>query len=418
MDILIRRATILDPSSPHHRQTQDILIQNGFIAEIGDINAKADKVVTAKDLHLSTGWVDGFSNFCDPGQEYCETLETGAAAAAHGGFTDVFLVPGTQPPIHTKAAVEYVKSRSKHLPVHLHPIGAVTKNLEGKELAEMYDMHQSGAQAFGDGWQSIQSSGLLLKALQYLKAIDKTIIQLPGEESIGGRGLMNEGVVSTQLGLPGKPAISEELMIMRDLELARYAGSKIHFTGVSTARSLQLIAAAKTQGIRVTCSVTPYHLFYCDEDLRSYDTNLKVNPPLRTPEDREALRQGVKDGMVDAIASHHLPRHTDQKMTEFEYAENGMIGLETAFGIAHTTLEELPLEKLVALFTASRTIFGLPPASLQAGQAATLTLFQPRQSWTVTRLHSRSQNSPFFGTTLTGKPVGIINKDQLILTEL
>ena len=418
MDILIRRATILDADSPFHRQTHDILIQSGTIAEIGTVNAKADKVIEAKDLHVSVGWVDTFANFCDPGQEYCETLATGAAAAAAGGYTDVLLVPDTKPPVHNKAAVEYVVSRSRELPVHLHPIGAVSKNLEGKELAEMYDMHQSGAQAFGDGWHSIQNSGLLLKALQYLKAIDKTIIQLPDENSIGGKGLMNEGVVSTQLGLPGKPAIAEELMILRDLELARYTGSRIHFTGISTAQSLALIKEAKEQGIQVTCSVTPHHLFFTDDDLRGYDTNLKVNPPLRTVEDRNALIEGIQQGVVDAIASHHLPRHTDQKMTEFEYAEIGIAGIETAFGAASTALSSLPLENLVSLFTNARALFGLKAVSIEKGQKASITIFQPEEAWTVHRLRSRSANSPFIGKTLKGKPLGIISKDQLILNEL
>ncbi|MGV3528894.1 MAG: dihydroorotase [Flavisolibacter sp.] len=418
MDILIRRATILDADSPFYRQTHDLFIQNGIIADIGNIDAKADKVVEAADLHVSAGWVDAFAHFCDPGQEYCETLETGAAAAAAGGYTDVLLVPDTKPPVHNKSAVEYIASRSRQLPVNLHPIGAVSKNLEGKELAEMYDMHQSGAQAFGDGWHSIQNSGLLLKALQYLKAIDKTIIQLPDENSIGGKGLMNEGVVSTQLGLPGKPAIAEELMILRDLELARYTGSRIHFTGVSTAQSLSLIKSAKEQGIQVTCSVTPHHLFFSDDDLRGYDTNLKVNPPLRTAEDRNALIEGIQNGIVDAIASHHLPRHIDQKVTEFEYAEIGIAGIETAFGVAHTVLHSLPLEKLVSFFTNARGLFGLPAVSIKKGQKASITLFQPREEWSVNRLRSRSANSPFTGKKLTGKPLGIISKDQLILNEL
>ena len=222
-----------------------------------------------------------------------------------------------------------------HLPVQIFPIGSVTKNAEGKELSEMYDMFNTGAIAFSDGLNPVQSSGILQKALEYILAIDATIIQLPDDKSIGPSGLMNEGEISTRLGLAGKPALSEELMIARDIELVRYTNSKIHFTGVSTAKSLEIDCCRKKRKTsNVTCSVTPYHLFFCDDDLASYDTNLKVNPPLRTKKDRDALRNGIKNGMIDFIASHHQPQDWDNKVCEFEYAKNGMEGLESVFGAA------------------------------------------------------------------------------------
>jgi dihydroorotase len=418
MKILIKQARLVDPSSPFNGQTADIFIENGIIRSIRKkISEKADHEISMEGLHVSPGWVDVFANFADPGYEYKETLETGAAAAVAGGYTDVLVIPNTKPAIHDKAAVEYISQKSKSLPVNIHPLGAITKNTEGKELAEMYDMKASGALAFSDGLNSIQSAGLLLKALQYVKAFDGTIIQLPDDKSIIPHGLMNEGIISTRLGLPGKPAMAEELMVARDIKLARYAESKLHFTGVSTKKSLEYIRRGKEGGIEVSCSVTPYHLFFCDEDLSSYDTNLKVNPPLRTIAEREALKTAVIDGTVDCIATHHLPHENDSKVVEFQYAENGMIGVETAYPVVNAAIDGLTAEKTVELFSINpRRIFNLPAATIQEHTAASLTLFIPDKKWIFTEadIKSKSKNSPFTGKELKGKVVGIINKSSLI----
>ena len=418
MDILLRQVRIIDPSSPFHQQQVDILIQNGKIGQIGNIDSNATRELQINGLHVSPGWVDVYANFCDPGMEYKETLVTGAHASAAGGFTDVMVLPNTMPVLHNKSLVEYIVQKSKQLPVNIHPIGAITKNAEGKELAEMYDMHESGAVAFSDGTNTIQSSGILLKALQYLKAIDKTVIQVPDDKAISATGLMNESVESTRLGLPGKPAIAEELMVQRDIELAKYTNSKIHLTGISTAKSIDLIKAAKKEGISVTCSVTPYHVCFCDEDLAGYDTNLKVNPPLRSRIDREAIRAALLDGSIDCIATHHLPQDTDHKVVEFEYADYGMTGLETCFAAIHTCMPGLPVEKLVDLMSVNpRRIFGLENLSITTDAAASLTLFLPSEQWTVKTLQTKSANTPFIGRELTGKAIGIINKDKLFLNE-
>src|SRR5215467_426435 len=245
MNILIKRARIVDPSSPLNGQITDIFIENGVIKQLNkNLSMEADQEISLADLHVSPGWMDVFANFADPGYEFKETLETGAAAAAAGGFTDVMIIPNTNPVIHNKANIEYIIQRAKSLPVNIHPIGAITRNAEGKELAEMYDMQLSGAIAFSDGLNSVQSSGLLLKALQYVKAFDGIIIQLPDDKTVNPQGLMNEGIVSTRLGLAGKPSMAEELVIARDINLARYAESKIHFTGLSTKRSLEHIRRA------------------------------------------------------------------------------------------------------------------------------------------------------------------------------
>jgi dihydroorotase len=419
MNILVRQARIIDPSSPFHLQTTDLLIENGVITSIeSSITGGADQIIDIPGLHVSPGWVDVFAHFCDPGFEFRETLESGAAAAAAGGFTDVMVVPNTAPVVHSKSTVEYIVQKSRYLPVTVHPIGAITKNNEGKELAEMYDMHASGAVAFSDGICSIQSSGLLLKALQYLKAVDKTIIQLPDDRAINPGGLMNEGIVSTRLGLPGRPAIAEELMIARDIELVKYTGSRLHFTGISTAKAVELIRNARSEGLEVTCSVTPYHLYYCDEDLTDYNTNLKVNPPLRTAADRQALQEAVLDGTIDCIASHHLPQDIDNKVSEFEYAKHGMIGLQTAFAVVRTAIPKITTERLVELFAINpRRIFGLVQAEINQGAKVRMSLFAPETSWTFDNNRSRSANSPFLGTALTGAPVGIINEDKLFLNQ-
>lgn len=419
MKILLRQATIIDPSSPFHLQKADILIANGVFQQIDTvISTDADHTVNMTGAYLSPGWVETFTNACDPGFEYKETIESAALAAANGGYTDVMVLPNTTPAVHTKAGVEYLVQKGKFLPVTIHPIAAVTKNTDGKELAEMYDMASSGAVAFSDGTKSIQDAGLLLKALQYVKAINKTIIQLPDDKSINPHGLMNEGIVSTQLGLPGKPAIAEELQITRDIELVKYTGSKLHFTGVSTQKSIELIRKAKADGLPVTCSVTPYHLCFTDEDLKEYDTNLKVNPPLRTAADRKALQEALLDGTIDCIAAHHLPEDIDHKITEFEYARYGMISLQTAFAVVYKTLPQLTPEKLVSLFALQpRNIFGLDQASIQIGQPAQCSLFSLDQQWVFEKEnnHSKSTNSPFFGTSFGAKPIGIINKGNLLL---
>ncbi|MGB8193236.1 MAG: dihydroorotase [Chitinophagaceae bacterium] len=419
MKILIRKARIIDPSSPFHNSVHDIFIDGDFITAIADdLSGEADQVIETDGLHLSPGWVDVFANFNDPGYEYKETLDSGALAAAAGGFTHVFVIPNTNPVIDSKSQVEYIRRRSASLPVHIHPIGAITRNAEGKELAEMYDMHSSGSIAFSDGVNSIQSSGLLLKALQYVKAFDGVVIQVPDDTTVGTYGLMNEGATSTRLGLPGKPAMSEELMVARDLKLARYADSKVHFTGISSAKSLEYIHRSKEGGIAVTASVTPFHLYFTDEDLSEYDTNLKVLPPLRAARDRQALRDAVENDIVDCIATHHQPHEWDSKTCEFQQARFGMIGLETCFGVMRSI--GISTEKFVQLASVNpRRIFGLPPATIDLQQKADLTLFLPDVMFTLEERHirSKSKNTPFMGKQLTGRAIGIINGDKLFLNQ-
>ena len=421
MKFLIKQAIIVSANSPWNGQTKDILIEDGIIRSIADqVDENADQLIQQEGLHVSIGWMDSFAQFCDPGFEYRETIETGARAAAAGGFTDIMLIPNTNPVVHSKSQVEYIVQKSLSAGVNIHPIGAVTKNAEGKELAEMYDMANSGAIAFSDGLNAIQDGGLLLKALQYVKTIGSTVIQVPDDKSIGSGGLMNEGIISTRLGLPGKPAMSEELMIARDIRLTDYAESRLHVTGISSAKSVEYIKIAKAAGIDISCSVTPYHLFFYDADLQQYDTNLKVNPPLRTKADSMALLNGLIDGTIDCIASHHNPQNYDSKICEFEYAKYGMIGLESLFGVIVTMTDkkDWPLEKLIdCLSIAPRNLFGLAIPEIKEGVTATLTLFNPGVEYVfeAAGIKSKSMNSAFIGKTLKGKVVGTINGNKIYL---
>lgn len=399
MNVIIRQATIADPRSLWNGQQADILIEKGRIVQIGPgIEAGNNKIIEESNLVVSPGFTDIFSHFGDPGLEFKETLETGAEAAKAGGYTRVFAIPNTKPAIHSKSQIEYIVQKSKNLPVDVLPIGAITQNCEGKDLAEMYDMHASGAVAFSDGIHPVQNSQVLLKALQYVKSFDGVIIQVPDELNLSRTGLVNEGIISTQLGLPGKPSLAETLMLARDIELLRYTGSKLHVTGISTAASVELVRRAKNDSLNLTCSVTPYHLWFSDEDLVQYDTNLKVNPPVRTPSDREALLAAVLDGTVDCISSHHQPHEWDSKVCEFEYARYGMEGLESCFAATATLLPQLSPQKIAELFSLNAaTIFGLDLPIIKEGEKANLTLFKMETEtiFSEDQIKSRSKNNAF-----------------------
>lgn len=415
MTILVRKALVKDIHSSYHNKRMDLLLSDGMITEIAEqIETVADKVIDFSGLSVSPGWVDLFVKGTDPGYEFKDDLDSVSASAAKGGFTQLFLTPNTQPVTQNKTGVQYIKNHHGTLPVMLHPIGAVTKNTDGKELTEMFEMRQNGAIAFGDGTKSIQSAGLLIKALQYVNAFDGIIIQLPDDHSVAPHGLMHEGIVSTQVGLPGKPALAEEIMVARDIELLRYTNSRLHLTGISLSTSVEMIRKAKKEGLNITCSTTPYHLIFTDNSLlNGYDTNLKVNPPLRTEKDRQALLAAVKDGTIDCITTHHTAQNKDAKICEFEYAGLGMIGLESAFGILG--MAGLDTDEILRLICFNpRTIFSLE-SGISVGNKADLTLFNDHQEhiFGTADIKSKSSNSPFIGTLLKGEVIATIVNNKI-----
>lgn len=399
MKVLIRQATIADPRSKLNGQKMDLLLEGNKIISIAPtIEASADKTIEQDGLMAAPGFTDIFAHFCDPGLEFKETLETGAAAAKAGGYTRVMVMPNTKPELYSKSQVEYIVQKSKYLPVSVLPIGAISRHCEGKELAEMHDMRASGAVAFSDGLYPVQNSQVFLKALQYVKAMDATVIQIPDEEHLSKIGLMHEGIISTKLGLPGKPMLAETLMLSRDIELLRYTQSKLHITGISTAASVELIRRAKNDGLRITASVTPYHLWFTDEDLSDYDTNLKVNPPLRTAADKSALISALLDGTIDCVASHHLPHEWDSKVCEFEYAKYGMSGIETCVAATLTAADTLTTDQITQIFAIKPAeIFNLPLPIIEEGAAVNLTLLARVSGRLVSKksLFSKGTNNAF-----------------------
>ena len=414
MTILVRKAIIKDPSSTFHNQLCDILIKDGLITEISaNIQATADQVIDFNNQLVSPGWIDSFTISTDPGYEHKDTLESISESAAKGGYTHVLLSPNTKPVVQNKTSIDYIKNHSLTRPVEFHPIGAITKNTEGKELAEMFEMQDSGAIAFSDGTKPIQSAGLMIKALQYVKAFNGIVVQIPDETSISTNGQMNEGIVSTQIGLKGKHKIAETIMVSRDIELAEYTKSRLHLTAITTVDSLSLVSNAKNNGLDVSCSVTPQHLFFSEDDLRNYDTNLKMNPPLRSKQEMKLLLQAVKDGKVDCIASHHTPQHIDMKLCEFEYAGDGMLCLESAFGmLGHL---DIPLDVTLDMICFKpRSIFNLR-SSISIGEKADLTIFNSSEEHIFSKEHikSKSMNSPLVGKKLKGYVHATILNDMV-----
>jgi dihydroorotase len=416
MEILIRDARIISTGSPFHNQVKDILIAAGKIKKIGSKLPKPvrAKEIKANNLHVSAGWVDLNSFLADPGYEQKETIESGCRAAAAGGFTHICCMPNTKPVTQTKSQIEYVLGKAKDQVVTVHPIGAVSENTAGKDLAEMYDMYQAGAVAFSDGPKPGHSAGMLERALLYVKAFDGLVLSHPEDKSISKNGVMHEGVVSTKLGLPGAAALAEEIAVNTELFVLEYAQSKLHFLDLSLKKSVDLVRAAKKKGLQITSSVNAYNLLLDDSAVGDYDTNYKVNPHLRAKEDIAALIKAIADGTVDTVTSGHQPQDEECKKLEFDKADFGMIGFETCFAVTNTALKgKVAIEKIVDLLaTNSRKILNLPAAKIEEGAEADITLFDPDMQWTFKEsdILSKSKNTPFVGTAFTGRVIGVINK--------
>ncbi|MDB5119677.1 MAG: dihydroorotase [Sphingobacteriales bacterium] len=412
---LLKSVTIINPLSAFHQQTADVLIIDGLIAGIDThINDKKDiEVVDGKGQYLSPGFFDLNVNFGEPGFEVKEDIETGCEAASAGGFTELAIMPNTQPAIHSKAEVSFIVNQSRGNLVNVFPLGCISQQREGKELAEMFDMQRSGAIAFSDGNKAVADAGLMSRALLYAKGFDALIYSYPEDAKIAAKGKMNEGTMSTYLGMKGNPSIAEELMVVRDLYLAEYNDAKIHFTTISTSRSVDLIRKAKAKGIKVTCDVAIHHLLLSDDVLVGFDSNYKVKPPLRTLEDVSALLEGLKDGTIDAIVSQHTPHEIEFKDVEFEIAAYGIIGLQTVLPLA-LKVGLTPEQIVEKLAINPRNILGLNSPKFEVGEKANLILIDTEANWTYNQESNRSKssNSPFLNQELKGKVTFICNNNQ------
>jgi dihydroorotase len=417
MNLLIKSAKIIDQNSKHHLKKCDILIENGVIIKISTKieNDKKIKEISLNNLHISNGWFDTSVSLGEPGFEERETIENGLKTAAKSGFTAVAVNPNTFPKTDNKTAVEYLKNKAYGKTTSLYPIGNLTKSGAGKDIAELYDMQNSGAIAFGDYNTSISNPNLLKIALLYAQNFNGLVLSFPKDNSIAGNGLVNEGVNSTRLGLKGTPNLAEELQIARDLFILEYTGGKLHIPTISTAGSVKLIKAAKKKGLQVSCSVAAHHVSLTDNELSNFDAKFKTNPPLRTDKDIKELLKGLQDGTIDTITSDHNPIDIEHKKVEFSNAKYGTIGLESFFGILNKTID---LETLITCVTEnSRKIFGVKSATIIEGEIADITLFNPtgKKVFTEDMILSTSKNSAFLNQEIEGEVYGVFAQNKLVL---
>jgi dihydroorotase len=415
MKILIQVPTIIDKGSPFHLKERNVLVQNGRIADIGEKNFASDRVIPAKGMLLSPGWFDLGCVSGDPGHEAKEDLTTLAKAALHGGFTDVAILPNTQPAVQTKADVAYITAQNESRLVQLHALASITRNNKGEDLTDMHDLHVAGALGFTDGLRHLANSDIFLKALQYTQRFGGLVIDHPEDHWLGLFGQMHEGVTSTRLGLKGIPRIAEELAVLRNLELLGYAGGRLHLSRLSAARSFDLVKAARKKGLAVTCDCTTYQPLLDDTELNDFDTNFKVSPPLREKSDQDAAIKALKDGVVDVLVSGHVPQDEESKMVEFDQAEAGMVNLATVAPQLVALAQAVPIEELIhKISNAPRTLTGAEPASIQPDARACLTLLDPNRTWTyqLSNHFSKSRNSPWLGQTLRGRVVAVFNNNK------
>lgn len=418
------------PVSNSHigKETTHIRIEDGKIVEIGEnlTEKKGEQHHDFDGAYVSPGWMDMHVHLREPGYEHKETIKSGCNAAAFGGFTAIACMPNTNPATHTRDVVEFIISKGQETPVDVHPIGCVTKDRAGKSISEMGDMHKGGAVAFSDDGDPVYDAQVMRVALEYASMLGAPIINHEEDLQLSRPGHMNEGAVSTRLGLDGTPGIAEEVMIARDILLAEYTGGHVHVAHISTKEGVELVRQAKTKGIKVTTEVCPHHFDLTDEEIdrQKFSTNFKMHPPLRTQEDVDAMIEGLIDGTIDVICTDHAPHAIEEKEVEFIYAPNGIIGLETSWAITNMRLLEtkkLSLQEIVDKMSyAPRTILNLPELKIEEGADANLTFFNTDEKWIFNEknVRSKSRNSPYLNTELIGRAVGIYNRGELVLNTL
>ena len=414
MKILIQGAEIIDSASSFHKKIKNVLVNNGRIAEIGDKAFAADRTIKAEGMKLTIGWFDLSTFVGDPGLEQKEDIDSVSRAAAAGGFTGLAVLPNTAPCVQTKNEVSYLtRGNDAHL-VQIYPLAAVTRNNKGEELTEMIDLHEAGALAFTDGLKPIWHTDILLKSLQYLQKFNGLLIDHPEDTWLNLFGQMHEGLNSTMLGLKGMPRIAEDIAVTRNLELLGYAGGRLHFSKLSSAKAIDLIRAAKKK-MQVSCDVAAYQPLLDDSVLSGFDTNYKVNPPLREKADNDALIKGLRDGTIDVICSGHTPHEDECKSLEFDQADFGIINLQTfganLVGLSDSVEWDILLPKVTSN---PRKLLGLEVPVIEEDVKANLTLFDPSRTWMFDEKsnHSKSRNSPWLNTEVRGKAVAVFNNGR------
>jgi dihydroorotase len=418
MSVLITEVKILDPQSAHHRKTVNVLIKEGLIQSIGTSKPRADQTIDGKGAYLSPGWFDLQANFNDPGNEHKEDLNSGRNLAAAGGFTEVALLPNTEPPIQTKNDVEYISRGNNNSLVQLFPIAAISKDIKGEDFTELHDLSNAGAMAFSDGIVPLWNTDLLRKSILYVQKFNGLVIDRPEDHWLAQFGVMSEGVNSALLGMKGIPHLSEEVIVDRDIKILQYTGGRLHLANLSTAKAVAAVRKAKKKGLNITCDVAIHQLLYTDDNVLNFDSNFKVSPPLRTQKDINGLVKGLKDGTIDAIVSSHQPQDEENKKLEYDLAADGMANMQVVLPMLNLLAKDVPLDLLIEkLTTGPRNILGRPQAKIEKGLEANLTLFNPKTPWTFdsqTNL-SKSQNSPLFGTKVNGKVLAVFNNGQHVI---
>jgi dihydroorotase len=417
MSILLKSAKIIDAKSEFNGKIQDILIEKGVITKISNsIKSKDSKVINLKNLHVSPGWIDSSVCFGEPGYEDRETIENGILTAASSGFTDVILNPYTKPILDSRADIGFIKNKSLGSIVDIHPLGSLTRQSKSNELADLKEMFEAGCVGFYDFKKPITNPNILKTALQYVQHFNGLILSFPLEHSISKNAQMHEGIISTTYGLKGFSEISEEIAILRDLKLLEYTGGKLHFPTISTVNSLNIIKEAKSKGLNVTCGVSVNNLFFNDEKLKDFDTRFKVNPPIRDEKTRKSLIKGVENRIIDCVTSDHIPVDIDNKKTDFENSDFGAIGLESSFGALNSLFG---VNKTVEILNSSYDVFDLIRPSINIGNKAKISMFDPNKKYTFSKnnIYSSSKNSSFLNTDLTGISRGIISNSKVHVVE-
>ncbi len=421
MKYLIKDCKIVDKRSKLNGKRVDILVEKGKIANIGkNLNNDKAKVIKGKNLCASIGWMDIGTHLGEPGYEHRETFESLTEAALAGGYTDLVTMPQSIPAIQSKAQIKNLILTGQSMGVDIHPLGALSNDLNGDNITEFVDMHHGGAVGFTDGLKPVAKGGLILRALQYVKSFDGVILHHPTDESISNGDLIHEGSISTSMGMKGSPSLAEELTVYRDIQLNSYAESKLCLHMISAADSISIIKNQKKKDQNVTSGVSYLNLIKTHEDLTDFDSNLKVKPILRSTKDRKALQKGLLDDTIDYISSNHVPLEIEKKHLEYPYASHGAIGLETTFAALNTYVaSSVDLDTIIEkLTTGPRSIFNIEMPSIAVGEVAKLTIFDPSIEWTYEEqsIKSTSNNSPFIGDTFTGKVKATVNGSKVYIS--